>query len=501
MRPHMTRHPLFGVLAVAPAALLAGCLVGPDYVKPSAPTPTVYKEAQGGWVPAQPADAAPRGDWWTVFGDPVLNQLEQKVVVSNQNLAASEAAYREAVALVAADRAQLFPTLGASATASRAESHGSIGTLTPGTGGSAGTPVPIVGAARNTFQLAGNASWEPDLWGKIRRTVEGAKASAQASAADLANAQLSAQSQLATDYVQLRADDELKRLTDATIEGYRRSLTITQNQYNAGVVAKNDVLNAQTQLANAQAQSADYVRQRQLMEHAIAVLAGMPPADLTITPTAWTLKTPDVPVAVPSQLLQRRPDIAAAERQAANASAQIGVQVSAFYPTLDLTGEYGVTSSGLAHLFSASSTFWSLGASAAETLVDFGARRAKVRQAQAAYDQAVATYRQTVLTAFQDVEDALAADRQLAAEQPLRAEASQAADGAEIIALNQYRAGLTDYTAVVVAQATALSARQTLITTQSSRIAAAISLIAALGGGWSSDQLPAVSSPPIPSPL
>jgi NodT family efflux transporter outer membrane factor (OMF) lipoprotein len=488
------------VLALAPSVLLAGCLVGPDYVRPSAPTPPAYKEAQGGWIPAQPADAAPRGDWWTLFDDPVLNELEQKVVVSNQNLAAAEAAYREAEALVAADRAQLFPTLGATASGTRSATNGGVGTITPGSGGSAGTPVPVVGVARNSFQLGASASWEPDLWGKIRRTVEGARASAQASAADLANAQLSAQSQLAVDYVQLRADDELKRLTDDTIEGYKRSLQITQNQYNAGIVAKNDVLTAQVQLANAQAQSADYVRQRQLMEHAIAVLAGMPPAELTIQPTAWTLKTPDVPAAIPSQLLQRRPDVAAAERSAANANAQIGVAVAAYYPTLNLTGDYGLSASSLAKLFSASSTFWSLGANAAETLVDFGARSAKVRQARASYDQSVAQYRQTVLTAFQDVEDQLAAGRQLALEQPLRAQASQAADANEIIALNQYRAGLTDYTAVVVAQAAALSARQTLITTQSSRMAAAIQLITSLGGGWSTAQLPTLNGG-VPSPL
>jgi NodT family efflux transporter outer membrane factor (OMF) lipoprotein len=494
----MTRLPVrpVRVLALASSALLSGCLVGPNYVRPNAPTPPAFKEAQG-WIPAQPADAAPRGDWWTLFNDPVLNQLEQKVVVSNQNLAAAEASFREAEALVAEDRASLFPTLGATASGTRSVTHGAVGTITPG----GGQAVPIVGITRNQFSLEGNASWEPDLWGKIRRTVEGAKASAQASAADLVNARLSAQSQLAIDYVQLRADDELKRLTDDTVEGYRRSLQITQNQYNAGTVAKNDVLTAQTQLSNAEAESADFLRQRQLMEHAIAVLAGMPPSELTITPVAWTLQTPDVPVEAPSVLLQRRPDVAAAERSMANANAQIGVQVSAYFPTISLTGSGGVTSSGLASLFSSNSTLWSLGASAAETLVDFGARRARVQQARAAYDQSVAQYRQTVLSAFQEVEDDLASDRQLALEQPLRAQASQAADGAEVIALNQYRAGLTDYTAVVVAQAAALQARQSLITTQSSRIASAIQLITALGGGWSAAELPSLHGPAIPSPL
>ena len=475
------------LLALASAALASGCMVGPNYARPPVPTPPQFKEAAG-WIQAQPADAAPRGDWWTVFNDPVLNDLEQKVVVSNQNLAAAEAAYREAHAVVAQDRAQLFPTLSVNGSVTHSGSGGGStvipggGGIIPGGGGGSST--------RTTYQASGQASWAPDLWGKIRRTIQGAKASAQASAADIVNARLTAQAELATDYVQLRADDELKRLTDVTVEGYRRSLQITQNQYNAGVTAKSDVLTAQTQLENAQAQSADYVRQRQLMEHAIAVLAGEPPADLTIAPAPWTLTPPDVPVSVPSTLLLRRPDIAASERSAANASAQIGVAVAAYYPTLSLTGQYGFNGSNLTSLFSASNNVWSLGASAAETVLDFGSRQAKVRQARAAYDQAVAQYRQTVLTAFQGVEDELAAERILAQETPFRSEASQAADAAERIALNQYRAGTTTYTTVVVAQSTALSARTTLISNQENRIVAALTLIQDLGGGWSSSELP-----------
>ena len=475
------------LLALASAALASGCMVGPNYARPPVPTPPQFKEAAG-WIQAQPADAAPRGDWWTVFNDPVLNDLEQKVVVSNQNLAAAEAAYREAHAVVAQDRAQLFPTLSVNGSVTHSGSGGGStvipggGGIIPGGGGGSST--------RTTYQASGQASWAPDLWGKIRRTIQGAKASAQASAADIVNARLTAQAELATDYEQLRADDELKRLTDVTVEGYRRSLQITQNQYNAGVTAKSDVLTAQTQLENAQAQSADYVRQRQLMEHAIAVLAGEPPADLTIAPAPWTLTPPDVPVSVPSTLLLRRPDIAASERSAANASAQIGVAVAAYYPTLSLTGQYGFNGSNLTSLFSASNNVWSLGASAAETVLDFGSRQAKVRQARAAYDQAVAQYRQTVLTAFQGVEDELAAERILAQETPFRSEASQAADAAERIALNQYRAGTTTYTTVVVAQSTALSARTTLISNQENRIVAALTLIQDLGGGWSSSELP-----------
>lgn len=465
-------------LVLLSMSLLAGCAVGPNYKRPSVITPPAYKEAEG-WIKADPADAAPRGDWWTMLNDPVLDQLEKQVDVSNQNLAEAEAAYREAHAMVAYDRAQLFPTGTASGSATRTGSHiptASSGVVTSGT--------------RNTYELAGGASWEPDLWGKIRRTIEGAKATAQASAADLANARLSAQSELAIDYVQLRADDELKRVTDVTVEGYKRSLQITQNQYDAGVAAKSDVLTAETQLEQAQAQAVDYIRQRQLMEHAIAVLIGQPPANLTIAPTDWTLKTLDVPLAVPSTLLQRRPDIAAAERQAANANAQIGVQEAAFFPSLDLTGQYGVNSASLSTLINASATAWSLGASTSETVIDFGARLAQVRAAKATYQEEVAAYRQTVLSAFQEVEDDLASERVYAQELPLRAAASQAADAAERIALNQYRAGTVDYTTVVVAQSTALTDRTALVTNQMDEIVASLDLVTALGGGWSTAQQP-----------
>ena len=486
-------RPTARALALASTALLSACAVGPNYVRPPVQTTPRFKEAEG-WIRAEPADAAPRGDWWAMFNDPVLSDLEQKVVVSNQNIVAAEAAYRQAHAIVAEDRSQLFPTITANGSVTHSSS-GSGSTVIPtgGTGstGTTGNPsTTVISNARTSYQVGLGASWAPDLWGKIRRTVEGASASAQASAADLANARLSAQSELAIDYVQLRADDELKRLTDLTVEGYRRSLQITTNQYNAGIAAKSDLLTAQTQLANAQAQSADYIRQRQQMEHAIAVLAGMAPAELTIAPASWTLAPPDVPVAIPSVLLQRRPDVAAAERQAANANAQIGVQESAYYPTLDLTGQGGFTGSNLTTLFNASNFFWSLGGSAAETLLDFGARKARVREARAAYDQAVAQYRQTVLTAFQQVEDQLAAERILGQEAPFRTEASQAADAAERIALNQYRAGTTTYTTVVVAQNTALQARTSLITNQTNQIVASLDLITALGGGWSASELP-----------
>ena len=459
-------------------ALLAGCAVGPNYVRPSTPISPTFKEAEG-WVRAQPDDAAPRGDWWTVLNDPVLNQLESQVEVSNQNLAAAEAAYRQARASVSEQRAALFPTISLNGSAQRSERG-----VAAGQGAGSGVVIPGGSGARNSFQLAGQASWEPDLWGKIRRTVEAAGAQAQASNADLANARLSAQSTLATDYIAMRADDELKRLLDQTVDGYQRSLTIATNQYNAGLTAKSDLLTAQSQLAGAQAQSADLVRQRAQMEHAIAVLTGQAPANVTIAPAAWTLTTPDEPAGIPSLLLQRRPDIASAERKVAAANAQIGVQEAAYFPSLTLTGQGGYASSALSTLISSSASFWSLGASAAETLIDFGARHARVAEAKAAYDQAVAQYRQTTLSAFQEVEDALAAERVLAQEEPLRAQASQAADQSEQIALNQYKAGTTIYTTVVVAQTSALSARQSLLTLQRDRITAAECGDQLDGGGW-----------------
>ena len=467
-------------LALLTTAVLAGCAVGPNYVRPSVATPPAFKEAAG-WVRAQPDDAAPRGDWWTLFNDPVLNQLEAQVEVSNQNLAAAEAGYRQARASVAEQRAALFPTVGLTGSAQRSD-HG-VGTVVTAPGGSGGVVTPG-GGARNSYQLGAQASWEPDLWGKIRRTVEAAGAQAQASEADIANAKLSAQSQLAIDYVALRADDEQKRLIDLTVDAYQRSLTIATNRYNAGMAVKSDMLSAQTQLDNAKAQSADIGQQRAQMEHAIAVLTGQPPANLTIAPAPWSLAVPATPAAVPSLLLQRRPDIASAERKVAAANAQIGVQEAAYFPTLTLSGQGGVNSSSLASLFSSSATFWSLGANVAETLLDFGARHARVNQAKATYDQTVAQYRQTVLSAFQDVEDALVAERVLAEEEPLRAQASQAADQSEQIAINQYNAGTAIYTTVVVAQASALSARQSLLSLQRDRITAATQLIAALGGGW-----------------
>jgi NodT family efflux transporter outer membrane factor (OMF) lipoprotein len=459
-------------------------MVGPNYHRPAAPTSIAYKEAAG-WAPAQPSDAADRKDWWTVFNDPVLNALEAKVDVSNQTLAAAEAAYRQATALVREDRAALFPTISLTGSATTSGGGGAA-TIA---GGAAGAP----GGSTNSntsYRVGVGGSWQPDLWGAIRRNIESARASAQASAGTLANARLSAQMELALDYIQVRELDEQKRILDATDVAYARNLTINQNKYNAGVSAKSDVLSALSQRASAQADEVDLAQQRARFEHAIAILAGEPPAALTLAPAPWNLKLPEIPPGVPSALLQRRPDIAQAERSAASANALIGVQTAAYYPNLTLTGEGDLAASSLGRLFNASSFVWSVGASVAETIFDAGARRARVAQARAVYDQAVANYRQTVLTAFGQVEDNLAAQRVLAGEQTLRQTASNAANANETITRNQYFAGQVDYTAVVVSQATALTARTAELQIEALRLTTAVDLIAALGGGWTDTDLP-----------
>jgi NodT family efflux transporter outer membrane factor (OMF) lipoprotein len=479
----ISRSPIIGAaLGLLASAALTGCLVGPRYQRPSAPISPTFKEAAG-WSPAAPSDAADRKAWWTVFHDPILDDLEARVNVSNQTLAAAEAAYRQARALVAQERAALFPSLSLGASATAARSGGGSFTANGGTSSAAGT-------VRSTYQPSIGATWAPDIWGAVRRAVEGARANAQASAATLANARLSAQTELAVDYVQLREYDEQSRLFGATAEAYGRTLKIAQNKYNAGVVAKSDVLTAQSQYDSARANVLAVARQRAVTEHAIAILAGQTPASLTLPPAPWTLALPEIPAALPSTVLQRRPDIANQERLMAAANAQIGVQTAAYYPNLSLTSQGGLSSSSLGNLFAASSSFWSVGASLAETVLDFGARRARVAQARAAYDQAVANYRQTVLTAFGQVEDNLSAQRILGAEETLTKASADSATQSETITRNQYAAGTVDFTAVVVAETTANNARNTQVSIQAQRLTAAIDLIEALGGGWSAADLP-----------
>ncbi|HEY8004651.1 MAG TPA: efflux transporter outer membrane subunit [Phenylobacterium sp.] len=473
------RYASMAALAVA----LSACAVGPNYVRPSAPISPAFKEAAG-WTPAAPADTLDRGDWWSLFGDPQLSALEAQVQVSNQNIIAAEAAYREARAVVSEQRAALFPTIDLTGSGTRSGSGGSSGgtlIVNPDgstSGGSGG------GGARSTYRASIGATWEPDVWGRIRRSIEGAKALAQASEATLAAARLSAQGELATDYFGLREADAEIAIDQATVEGYQRSLTIAQNRYKAGVAPKSDVLQAQTQLLNAQSDLAGVTQQRANFEHAIAVLTGQAPGNFALAAAPWTETVPNVPPGVPSTLLQRRPDIAAAERRVQNANAQIGVQTAAYFPSLTLTGSYGFAASELGRLFSSSNSLWSYGASIAETLFGGGARRARVSQAKATHDQSVAQYRETVLEALQNVEDELAATRVLAQQSDLRRQASAAADQAETIVSNQYKAGQVAYTDVVTAQTAAYQARRAVAQTAAQRQTTAVALIQSLGGGW-----------------
>jgi NodT family efflux transporter outer membrane factor (OMF) lipoprotein len=443
--------------------VLAGCATGPAYHTPSAPLSAEFKEAQG-WQPAAPADLLEKGPWWELFGDATLNELARQVEVNNQNVAAAAARYAQARAMVAEQRAALFPVVTLDASANRA---GGGGTRTG-----------------NQYRVNIGASWEPDVWGRLRAGVGSAQASAQASAADLAAARLAAQGELAINYIGLRLADAQLDLLAETVEAYQRVLQIAQNRVNAGIAPTSDLLQAKTQLANASADRLAMQRQRAQLEHALAILLGRAPADFTLTPAPWTLQVPDIPVGLPSTLLERRPDIAAAERRVAAANAQIGIARSAYFPSLSLGGNYGVAGSQLGGLFSASSTLWSLGLSAAQAVFNAGATGARVDQASAARDVAVAGYRQTVLGALADVEDQLAASKVLAQQQSLRATAAASAGQAEQQMLNRYRAGQVSYTEVVTAQVSALSARRSLLQAQADRQSTAVALVQALGGGW-----------------
>ncbi len=480
MRITTTIRPLIASLLAA--AVLSGCALAPTYERPATPDPAAFKELQG-WAPAAPADTLDRGPWWTLFNDPVLDGLVRQVEVSNQNVAAAVAAYSQARALVAQQRASLFPTVTLTGGANR---NGSGGGSSDNGNNSNDS-----GRTSNSFRLNIGSSWEPDVWGRLRAGVSAAQADAQASAADLASARLSAQGELAADYFSLRSVDAQRALLATTIEGYQRVLKITQNRFDVGIVPHSDVYQAQTQLASAQSDDLTLVRQRAQLEHAIAVLVGKAPADFALAPAQWNVTVPDVPVGVPSTLLERRPDIAASERAVAAANAQIGIVRAAYFPQIGLTASYGPSASAIGDLFKASSVAWALGLSATETIFNGGANRAAVQGADAAREQAVARYRQTVLDAFADVEDQLAATRVLAQQQDLQRQASEAADKVEEQVLNRYKAGQVSYSEVVQAQVTALNARRALVQTQGNRQTTAVALIQSLGGGWHADRLTA----------
>jgi NodT family efflux transporter outer membrane factor (OMF) lipoprotein len=465
----MKKTPLrnaFGVLALLAVLAVSACAVGPTYQTPNVEVPVAFKEGQGEWIRAAPADTLERGPWWQLFSDADLDALVSQVEVSNQNVAAAVAAYTQARALVAQQRASLFPSVTLDSSATR-------------NGGGGGTP------SRSSYQIGIGSTWEPDVWGNLRRGVEAARAGEQASAADLQAAKLSAQGELASNYFNLRQLDAQRALQVQTIAGFQRSATIAQNRYRAGIAPHSDALQAETQLANAQADLLTVDRQRGTLEHAIAVLIGRAPGSFSLPPRpVWQASLPDVPIDVPSTLLQRRPDIAAAERHAAQANEQIGIAQAAFFPSLKLTGSAGFGAATIGDLFKASSLAWSLGASLAETIFDAGARSARVDSARAGLEAAAARYRQAVLTAFRDVEDQLIAARVLQEQMVLREQAARAANLVEQQVFNRYQAGQVSYTDVVTAQVTAQNARRAVIQAQSDREIAAVALIQGLGGGW-----------------
>jgi len=483
----MTQQDLFKLkplLAVLVASLaLAACSVGPDYVRPQMDTgPAVFKEGQN-WKPAQPRDLAADGKWWEMFGDPQLNALVAQVDISNQNLALAEANFRSAVALVQSSRSAYSPTLSASAGASRGSSGSAGSSSSSAASGSS------AGSVRNSYTFSLTAAWEADIWGKVRRDVESSQASAQASAADLAAARLSAQAQVAQNYLQLRVLDAQQQLLEETVQAYERSLQVAQNQYAAGMVAKSDVIQAQTQLKSAQASALDNGVTRAQVEHAIALLVGKTPAQFALPRAPLAAVAPPVPQGVPSMLLERRPDVAAAERRVASANAKIGVAKAAYFPSLTLSASGGYQSSSFADWFTLPGRVWSLGPQLAQSIFDGGARAAATDQAIATYDGTVANYKQTVLTAFQEVEDNLAALRILEQEAAVQGEALQAARQAVTLVNNQYKAGTVSYVNVITAQATALSAELTSLNILNRRMAASVLLAKALGGGWDEHSL------------
>ena len=457
--------------------VLSGCSVGPNYKRPDAPVSSSFKELKG-WREALPRDQEIRTKWWEAFEDPILNTLAEQVNVSNQSIALAASQYRQAQALVQLARANYFPTVSAGA----AYTH----SLPPG---GAGTYSTI-----DQHQVSLNAAWELDLWGKVRRQVESSTATAEASFADLQAMRLSMQTELALNYFQLRILDAQKKNLEDAVTAYGKALELTQNRYNAGVVAKADVAAAQTQLKSTQAQAIDVGVQRAQLEHAIAILTGKPPADFSLPPVTFASPQIKIPVGIPSDLLERRPDIASAERKMAAANAQIGVAKAAYYPSISLSGSLGYASSELATLFTSPSFFWAIGPMAvAATLLDGGARMAQTEQAIAAYDGTVAFYRQTVLTGFQNVEDNLAALRILDEEAQVQEQAVKSAQESAILTTNQYKAGVVSYLNVVTAQTIALTNERAAITISGQRLSAAVLLIKALGGGWSTSEAPGVN--------
>ncbi len=460
---------LQGTVLLALAAALTACAVGPRYHRPAFDTTAAYKEVDG-WRPSEPADILDRGPWWEIFGDDQLNALEQRLNISNETVKAAAAAVEEARALVRQSQAGLWPQITANASRERTVTGAGNHALTVTTAG--------VGA-----------TWSIDIWGQIRRQVEEKQASALASAAALAAARLSAQAQLASDYFQLRAQDQLQVILNDIVTAEQLSLKITENRYRVGVAAKADVVSAQTQLLSSQSAQVNAPLQRALLEHAIAVLVGEQPAKFSIAATPIRSDVPTVPAGLPSTLLERRPDVAEAERRVAAANAQIGVAMSAFFPNLTLSGSDDYKGNTISRLIRTSNRVWSFGPTLALSVFDFGLRRAQVAEARAAYEANVDNYRQTVLTSLQQVEDEITSLRVLEQQASVEEAAVKAAREAESLTLNQYKAGTVPYSSVITAQTTRLSSEETALNVLSNRLQASVAMIEALGGGWNTAML------------
>ena len=470
-----------GAGLAALTATLAGCTVGPDYVRPDTPISSGFKEAADqpkppdgvAWNPARPQDDSDRGAWWKIFGDPLLDQLEDELTAANQDLKTAEAHLRQARAQVGMAQADQYPTIttGPSVTSLKDSPHQAYFTLP--------NPRPT-----SQFSLPFDLDYELDFWGRIHRGVTAAKEEAQATEADLATASLSLHAELALDYVELRASDAQQKLLDDTVAAFADALQLTRNRLAGGAASESDVAQAETQLATARAQATDIAVQRTQEEHAIAVLVGKPPAELSLPPAPLALRMPIVPPMLPSELLERRPDIAAAERRMAEANEQVGIAEAAFYPTFTLNGASGFLGTSPANWAAWPSLFWSVGLSASQTLFDAGRLRSQSDASKASYDAAVSTYRSTTLTAFQQVEDNLSALRILTREDTEQATAVAAADNALTIATNRYVGGFDPYLLVITSQTTALTNQRNAVDVQRRKIEAAVALVKALGGGW-----------------
>lgn len=469
--------------------LLAGCNIGPKYRTPTVETPKAYKEL-GDWKVGEPKDEAARGKWWDIFGDSELNGLEDQVSVANQNVAAAAANFLAARAVVRQARASYYPSVAANPaiTNQRSPIFGSFGGAGGGSSGASGGGLSAFSFTE--YSLPFDASWQPDLWGRVRKNVQANVFAAQALAADLENVRLAVQAEAAVDYFQIRSQDAQKQLLDSTVKTFQDSLEIVRSRFQAGLSSNEDVVQAETQLETAQAQDTDLDIQRAQFEHAVAVLAGTPAADFSMTVSPLAANPPAIPVGVPSALLERRPDIANAERAMARANTQIGLAKTAYYPTVTLSASTGLQSTSAADWFTWSSRFWSVGPALAETLFDAGARRAAVQQAQASYDETVALYRQTVLAAFQQVEDNLAAVRILEREVLQQDAAVRSSQENVSLATDRYKAGIDIYLNVLTAQTTLLNNQRTALNLRAQQMVDSVKLIESLGGGWNTSQMP-----------